>query len=571
MNDRIKLALGIVGAACLAGVLADCLLRATPWGINVILWLIPAVVAGALLARQRSAEHIGRSSRLVIPLAFFALALAWRDSPVLRWLDVEAIIALSALMASGTRLGRIPVAGTIEIGKAILRALNSAALGSGWLVGQDIRWKEIAPDQFRRHGVAIVRGLILTVPLLILFGTLFDSADDVFHGYVVNLLHVDADQTGHHLLVAAAAAWIVGGFLRALLLPELPTTSPEDSLETAQPLASGEPPRMLGITELSVVMGSLTALFALFVAIQFRYLFGGHPIVKNTPYRTYAEYAHKGFFELTAVAAIVLPLLLIADSVLRDRDMRSLRIFRTLAMALTGLVFVIIASAYQRMSIYQWAYGFTELRLYVVAFIAWLAAVFVWLMLTVLTGRRSRFTAGAFAFALIWIAALHVVNPDDWIVRANFDPNRMLVNSKVRIDIAYLAGLSSDAAGALSAVVEDRDSLFEPTEDERQLVRSAFERWQTPGDWRTWNWSRMRARKTAASAIQKVAMFGRKEPARLAATSIVTGTPIISAPSDLVTQHVRPLPDEGQAQAWKEARARYESQLDRNNPGGLFW
>ena len=51
--------------------------------------------------------------------------------------------------------------------------------------------------------------------------------------------------------------------------------------------------------------------------VQFRYLFGGAALVQVSETLTYAEYARRGFFELVAVAALLLPIMLLLDWVAR--------------------------------------------------------------------------------------------------------------------------------------------------------------------------------------------------------------------------------------------------------------
>ena len=57
------------------------------------------------------------------------------------------------------------------------------------------------------------------------------------------------------------------------------------------------------------MLGLLDALFLAFVAVQARYFFGGTQRLALLEL-TYAEYARRGFFELLAVAGLVVPLLL---------------------------------------------------------------------------------------------------------------------------------------------------------------------------------------------------------------------------------------------------------------------
>src|ERR671914_2431298 len=106
MDERTKLGLGVLGTALVLGSLGDWLLRATPWGINVLLWV--AVLAGAAVALSRwgRLEVVGEGRWLVPVAVFFAAALAWRDSPVVASLKVlAALVALSLAVFRGRRGG----------------------------------------------------------------------------------------------------------------------------------------------------------------------------------------------------------------------------------------------------------------------------------------------------------------------------------------------------------------------------------------------------------------------------------------------------------------------------------
>jgi hypothetical protein len=251
----------------------------------------------------------------------------------------------------------------------------------------------------------------------------------------------------------------------------------------------------LGAVEVGVVLGLLNVLFACFVVVQFRYFFGGASRVMSITELTYSEYARRGFFELTWVAGLVLPLLLGVHALLRKDSPAAGRIFRALAGAQVGLLFVIMASAVARMRLYQSEYGLTELRLYTTAFMLWLGLVFVWFTWTVLVrGAREQFACGALVAAFATVALLHLVNPDAYIVRANAAHAR----AGRPFDAQYAVSLSADAVPAIMSVL--------PTlrDDERCLVERALSHGWTSAavydeDWRAWNLARWRARRAVAA------------------------------------------------------------------------
>jgi hypothetical protein len=274
-------------------------------------------------------------------------------------------------------------------------------------------------------------------------------------------------------------------------------TKHASSDDAAQEMSSVmSPPQgfTLGAVEVGIVLGLLNVLFACFVIVQFRYFFGGAARVMSITELTYSEYARRGFFELTWVAGLVLPLLLITHALLgKDRPVAE-RVFRPLAGAQIALLFVIMASAVARMRLYQSEYGLTELRLYTTAFMLWLGIVFVWFAWTVVVrSRRQRFACGALIAAFITIGFLHLLNPDAFIVRANAAHAR----AGRAFDAEYAASLSADAVPTLISAMP---SL---SRDERcHVARELSYLWSYPTsgeDWRAWNFARSRARRTVTA------------------------------------------------------------------------
>jgi hypothetical protein len=183
-------------------------------------------------------------------------------------------------------------------------------------------------------------------------------------------------------------------------------------------------------------------------------------------------------------------MLLVLHWLLRGDDKTAQRIFRVLAFAQLALLFVVIASAFTRMRLYQRECGLTELRIYTVAFMGWLALVFVWFAATVLRGARARFACGAFVTACFVLCALHLVNPDAMIIRTNVAQARQ----GRAFDAVYATTLSADAVPALVR------ALPALTQDERCLAaRVLLARWSplADADWRAWSM----ARSDAARAV----------------------------------------------------------------------
>jgi hypothetical protein len=474
MTAAVRRALAVLAAALALGALADALLRVTPWGLNAAVWGVSLLaVVAALTETQRFARY--GVVRQVLPAAVcLALAFAWRDSPALKALDalgLAVLLALMTLYAPAVDLRRSAVSDYLE---ALRTATASALTRAAPMLAREIPWSRFGQSGPRQQALAAGRGVLLAAPLLVLFGGLFASADAVFRQYALWLVSVDLGTLPGHVLVTAASAWLVAGFLRGLLVGAAPIRRDDARL-----------PFTLGFVEAAVTLALLDLLFLLFVIVQVRYLFGGAAVVQASAGLTYAEYARRGFFELAAVAALVLPLLLAADALLRTDHSWQRGAFRALAGAQLVLLFVIMASAIQRMRLYQQEFGLTELRVYVTAFMLWLAAVSVWFAATVLRGRRERFVFGALVAALAVVGLLHAVNPDALIARVNTDR----AAEGRRFDARYVASLSADAVPEL---VQSLPAL--PPADRCTVARALLARHgQDAMDWRTWSWSRSRA------------------------------------------------------------------------------
>jgi hypothetical protein len=234
-------------------------------------------------------------------------------------------------------------------------------------------------------------------------------------------------------------------------------------------------------------LGALDLLFLAFVLVQVRYFFGGSTLVQATTGLTYAEYARRGFFELLGVAALVLPLLLLLHWLMAQRSPKGERVFKVLAGVQILLLLVVVASAIQRLRLYQAEYGLTEQRLYAAAFMAWLVVVFLWFAMTVLTRHRERFAFGAMVAGFLLVVVLHALNPDVLIARTN------LARAKAgrSFDARYATRLSGDAVPELVAGLADLNP-----QDRCAVTSAILKRWALPqpSDWRLWSWSRARAR-----------------------------------------------------------------------------
>ena len=189
--------------------------------------------------------------------------------------------------------------------------------------------------------------------------------------------------------------------------------------------------------------------------------------------------------------------MLIAHWLLRTETRAQERLFKALAGIMVVLLFVVVASALQRMYLYQREFGLTELRLYTTIFMVWISVVLLWFIFTLLRARRDRFAFGALLAGFAAIFAINVMNPDALIASTNID--RM--EDGKRFDAYYLTTLSADAVPVLvEALPEIGDRrMWNGHNDEKAVV----DRWDSgQADWRTCNLGRSRASQLVRNHVE---------------------------------------------------------------------
>lgn len=478
---RQQTGLGLLGMAVLLGLLGDGLLRATPWGLNFPLW-VGIAITGGWAVLPVTPERAPAGGWPLITALFFAGCLAWRDAEFLQFWNAVAVLAMLGLPVidrRGSVLRAMPLG-------AYLRGLGTAGAeivrGVFAPVPADVAWGQLG--RYRGSAGAGAIGLALALPILVVFGALLMLADAGFASLVRAVLHIDPESFASHVALIAVTTWVCAGYLYSLMRRTVGVIERgEPSPPTRQPA--------LGIVELGVPLGALTALFGVFLGMQANYLFGGETAMARAGL-TYAEYARQGFLELTFVSALLLPLLLGADRLFRPQGAAHRMHFRRIVGCLLALTGALMGSALHRVALYVGEYGWSEIRLYASAFIIWLGLVHLTFALTVLRGRGDRFMFGAITTGVAVLAALNVINPEAVIVRSQLHR----AETSGDVDARYLASLSADA---IPTLLRGTGTLPRAA---RCLIDEAVRRrlYEHAGDdWRTWNASRAAARRSIAS------------------------------------------------------------------------
>jgi hypothetical protein len=453
----------ILLTALLLGWAADLLFYRAALGISLLLFATLALSLLFLLGRSKSIRPARANLWLLLPLTFCATMAFIRANPFLTFLNVAATFALLGLIAHFYTGGRVASLGLVGYPAVLTRVGLNTLVQAAPLVPAAVDLPA-ARRQGELHFFPILRGSLLALPVLGVFTLLLASADLVFAAYVRAFFQLTFLSSGLNLswrfTLILAIAWLAAGTLAySLLHEERAETRWERLGRFSHPL------NLLGFTEAITLLALIDLLFLAFVAVQFAYLFGGLTNITVEGYN-YAQYARRGFFELVAVACMTLCLVLSLHSLAGRNTPHHRRLFNALSSLMVALVLIMLVSAFKRLRLYEAAFGFTELRLYVHTFMVWLGLLFAWFLLT-LWRRPDHFAIGAFLAALGFLATLNLLNPDAYITRQNItrflqndqailQPDSLFgpatANSRIAgppLDTHYLATLSYDAVPTL--------------------------------------------------------------------------------------------------------------------------
>lgn len=471
VSSQPRQVFGVAAAIVGCGVIAGALLPDVDPGLGFP--LVALAVAATIYVADRG--DVTRFDVLYGALAFLLTSIAVVRSA--EWLVALCLLAAMALAViavtrvdSWRGLFTAPIAVLARFRR--VPALVVRPLLTPLFSGRDVT--RVGP---------VARGTAIAIFSLVLFGTLFGSADAAFARLAQDWLipQWDLDLLPARFATGAIVALVVG----ALVIAK-PSFAAEWRGETASYWDSyvvGRPPRepRSSVADWAIPVIALDALFATFVVVQISVLFGGREHVEVTGGLTYAEYARQGFFQLLTVAALVLLVIAAAVVLGRPREGRDRELMRWSLGVLCALTLVVLASALVRLQLYEETYGFTRLRVSVHATIYWLAGVFV---LVGIAGIRWRARWLPRTFVAYTGACL--------LIFAGIDPEALIARENVRrfeetgrIDTYYLATLSADALPELLAL---------PPAEQNCVLYLSGDPVPDPDPWSGFNFARERAR-----------------------------------------------------------------------------
>lgn len=491
-RDALPLAL-TAGLALLALALTY---RSDAAGLNVALLYV--ALGGALIwtvwhRGRRTGIRPQPAALLVLGLGLAcALGLVWRGGDLMTGLNALGVLTALSLGTAFLRLPGLARLGTGEVLTALLLSAGRAVYGFPTAFFR-FPWARLRGGlRQRQQGGRVLVGVLLTIPVLLVFGALLGSADERFGQLLARLLTWNLGDLPSLTLQLGCWLFFLGGFSHAALLARRAAPDLSD-LERSAP--------KLGLIELGLPLLSLGLLFCVYLGLQASSFFGRDLEAGLT----YSAAARQGFGQLAAVAALTLALLLLSHTLLR-RELRLGLAYRLISAAVLLPLSLLIVSAYLKLSAYISAYGLSEIRVLGALFLGWVSVSLLAFAVLGWRGRLERFAYFSLISGLGLIAGLNMVNPGRLIAAVNIQRDVQDVRTAERASrqVASFYPLLDLGADAVPLIVAHLDHLtgavssasgqdLKPSRG--QAAQSLRERYPLSADWRSWNWAQWRARK----------------------------------------------------------------------------
>lgn len=282
----------------------------------------------------------------------------------------------------------------------------------------------------------IIKGLIVTIPILIVVLILLSSADSIFSNKLKDMLStvfsfsIFESETYINLFFRLIIIIGITIYFIAILYNILEDKFCEKDVSETKPWKIDT---IIGNTILTV----LNLVYLIFCYIQISVLFMKIGDMQNF---NYASYARQGFFQLMAVSIINFIIILITSK--RKEENKKINYTKIMNLLLAVFTLIILFSSFYRMYLYEQAYGYTFLRL-MVYFALITEIILIIPTIMYILNLNINLTKTYFVVIMLMYILVNYVNIDYMIAKKNID--RYFEDENYELDMNYLQTLSIDA------------------------------------------------------------------------------------------------------------------------------
>ena len=310
-------------------------------------------------------------------------------------------------------------------------------------------------NKFLENVKKIGKAILITIPVILVVLILLMSADQVFEGIfdkvfldLSEILSVDGIvKLVSRLSIILITFLLCGGFIVNLVKDNTLFTKEDESKSK-----SGVKFENLTI---NMILTILNIIYLIFCFIQITSLFMN---TSNDSNFDYSSYARQGFFQLMFVSFINFVILIIAN-INKAEKTKNQRIYNKI-MSLLIMIFtiIIILSALYRMNLYQAAYGYTYLRIFVDIVLITEGLISIPIIIYLLEKKIDVLKYGIIITSFMFVL-LNFMNIDNFIAKKNID--RYFEDPRgSNFDVSYLCNLGTDATAQMTRLLKADDEYI---------------------------------------------------------------------------------------------------------------
>jgi hypothetical protein len=315
---------------------------------------------------------------------------------------------------------------------------------STWIRGIESGFKEIGifkPKSAIKSNItgAVIRGVFITFPIIGVFSVLLSLSD-------TNFAQILGDTIMSFTRYFSFVGLVRLGFIlgTTILIYGLGFILKSNKESKKEPTVSKS--NEVINWESVILFSSIILLFGSYIILQASYLIGGKSFIAKID-GTYAEFAKRGFFELSIITILIFGIVLTTDYIINKTRIKS-KIFSALAAIIITQTFILLLSAWSKLALYIQGYGYTNLRLYTQVWIICMGLSFILLFVRELNFLKPNiFSNGVFVIFLSGLIVLNIINPEYTIAKYNL--------SQTNWNISEIGNYGYDAYPAINQLLQD--------------------------------------------------------------------------------------------------------------------
>ncbi len=273
-------------------------------------------------------------------------------------------------------------------------------------------------------GKALI-GLLCAIPVLIVVVPLLISSDDAFRGMMNNIFSNTLATIFKMVFGIVLSLFVI---TYGISLKSNRTTKLKENTFS-------------GIDNIYILsfLSTVSVSYLLYLFSQLAYFFSAFKGFLPDIDVTYAQYARKGFFEMSIVAVINLCLVFLSLLLAKKENGKVCRGIKILLTFISAFTLIIIATAISKMVLYIGTYGMTVLRLTTSSFMLFLAIVFISTLLRIYIIKINIIKTALFTACCV-ILTLGIANVNAVCARYNYEAYKAEKLETIDIEALYDLG-----------------------------------------------------------------------------------------------------------------------------------